>query len=563
MLTWCHRIARLAVFSAALLFGAGAASPTSPTPARTNAALLLTQATFGPTEPDIQRVLQIGERAWVDEQLGMRLPPSHLAWRQARGEGHNILHGFWQLALADPAQLRLRVSFALSQILVVSAADGCGMDLHEGMASYMDLLNQHALGSYRDLLKAVAIHPVMGCFLSHLRNRKEDSATGRSPDENFAREIMQLFTIGLHELQSDGTLKLDASGHAIETYGPEDVAGLAKVFTGWSWDCPSYPSEECFQYWGTTSRPGTNPWSRPMRAYLQFHSTSEKRFLGHRIPAQWTPDPQGDLDQAIDVLMAHPNTAPFVSRLLIQRLVKSNPSPAYVGRVARVFRDTQGQLSATVRQILLDPEARTLSAHKSEDDTERKVREPVLRLSTLLRAFQAESTSGRWLIGNTRDASTGLNQAPFQAPSVFNFYRPGYRPSGSATARLNKVAPELQIADETSLAGQARFFETLIWAGIGEHVPQPPGRLHPADVKLDYQRSPDAPALVAAEKAEDLVELVNQRLLMGLMSTSLRTQIEDAVKQVGTLPLSTDDRQRRVWTALLLVVMSPEFMVEP
>jgi uncharacterized protein (DUF1800 family) len=545
-----------------LLAVAGPVLETSAAPTM-GAAQLLTQATFGPTPADIQRVQRMGASAWIDEQLSMPLPPSHLALRQSRGEPHHILHGFWQLALSEPGQLRLRVAYALSQILVVSAADGCGMDLHEGMASYMDLLNQHALGNYRDVLKAVATHPVMGCFLSHLRNRKEDPRTGRTPDENFARELMQLFTIGLHQLNLDGTVRLDRQGEPIETYGPEDVAGLARVFTGWSWDCPGHPSEECFQHWGMAPRTGPNPWARPMKPYLQFHSTSEKRFLGRVIPSQWTPDPESDLEFALDTLMAHANTAPFVSRLLIQRLVTSNPSPGYVARVARVFRDTDGHLGATVKQILLDPEAQQPPPEHAEHHTERKVREPVLRMTVLLRAFDAQSTTGRWLIGNTRDASTGLNQAPFQAPSVFNFYRPGYRPQGSATARLNKVAPELQIADETSLAGQARFFETLIWAGIGEHVPQPPGRLHPSDVKMDYQRDPQALALQLADQPEALVELANQRLLMGQMSSLLRRDIEDAVRHAAPPPLSDHDRHRRVWTALLLTVMSPEFMVEP
>jgi uncharacterized protein (DUF1800 family) len=548
-----------------VLMCTGPAAETLPSaPQPRPASQFLTQATFGPTPEEIERVEAIGTEAWIDEQLKLPLPPSHLQWRQARGESHHILHGFWQMALSEPGQLRLRVSYALSQILVVSAADGCGMDLHEGMASYMDLLNTHAFGHYRDLLHAVATHPVMGCFLSHLRNRKEDPESGRVPDENFAREIMQLFTIGLHQLNPDGTLQRDARGQPIETYGPEDVAGLAKVFTGWSWDCPAYPSEECFQYWGTTRRPGPDPWARPMRPYLQFHSTEEKRFLGRVIARQWTPDPQGDLDVAIDTLVKHPNTAPFVSKLLIQRMITSNPSPAYVERVARVFAQTQGHLGATVRQMLLDPEARNAPDNSTPGAiTERKVREPVLRLSSLLRAFHAQSTSGRWMIGNTRDASSGLNQAPFQAPSVFNFYRPGYRPNGSATAQLDMVAPELQIADETSMAGQARFFETLIWAGIGEHVAQPPGRLHPADVKLDYQRDPQATVLEAARDVGSLVELINQRLLQARMPPGLRHTIEQAVTAAAPTAQDPNDRLRRVWTALLLTVMSPEFMVEP
>lgn len=282
---------------------------------RLEAARFLTQATFGPTDSDITRVMSLGYRPWITEQMQMPMASlSHRAfWRQrnaiimsadarARANGYDLTNSFWRQAVSGQDQLRQRMAFALSQIFVVSLADGCGADQSEGLAAYLDMLGQRAFGSYRDLLEAVALHPIMGCYLSHLKNQKEDPVTGRVPDENFAREIMQLFSIGLHQLNMDGTPKRDANGQPIETYGPADVSGLAKVFTGFSWDCPGWPSSVCFK-WGVREGDqarSANQWSAPMRPYPQFHSTSEKRFLGVVVPAQGTPDPAASLKIALD-----------------------------------------------------------------------------------------------------------------------------------------------------------------------------------------------------------------------------------------------------------------------
>jgi uncharacterized protein (DUF1800 family) len=529
---------------------------------RYEAARFLTQASFGPNEEDIAHLQAMGPQAWLDEQFD--LPPSlnHLAALKASPGGKGQLHhSFWQQALSGPDQLRQRVAFALSEIFVVSTQDSCGSNNGQGVANYHDMLLAHAFGPYRDLLQAVSLHPTMGCYLSHLRNRKSDSRTGRVPDENYAREVMQLFSIGLVALNKDGTPRLDAQQRPIETYGASDVSGLAKVFTGWSWACPEYPSDGCFQYRGTAPR--SNPpdsWATPMVPYPQFHDPGAKQFLGVKIsePLLLDAEPEDDLKIALDTLAQHPNVGPFIGKQLIMRLVTSNPSPAYVARVAQAFDASKGSLQAMVRAILLDPEARQPTPGSAS--AQGKVKEPILRLSALLRAFHASSETGRFTIGSTDDAALGLNQALYHAPSVFNFYRPGYVPPGSQAAAHGMVAPELQIANETSMAGYARLMEQVIWAGLGEHVKHRHEVIHPADVKLEYQLDDGAGWLDPSLTAEQLVERVNQRLLLGNMSAPLRREITTAL--VSLPGAQREQARKRVWAALLLTVVSPEYLVQ-
>lgn len=561
--------------AAALWTGQGARADDTPPPwpaREQSAARLLTQATFGPTPEDVAQVVQMGEAAWIDAQLAMPPAPSqvqHGIEQNKRLQGkHQFFHSFWKQALTGPDQLRQRVAFALSQIFVVSAAASCGASHGYGIDSYHDMLTQHAFGSYRDLLKAVTLHPIMGCYLSHLRNRAEDPRTGRVPDENYAREVMQLFSIGLVELNPDGTPKRDAAGQPIETYTSADVSGLAKVFTGWSWDCPQYPSDHCFQYRGTAPvKSGSDPWIHPMVAYEQFHSNAEKRFLGQVIPARWIPEAEDDLDTAMDTLSRHPNVGPFIGKQLIQRLVASNPSPAYVARVSHAFATSGGSLKAMVKAILLDSEARDLANMNAPGQG--KVREPVLRLSALLRAFHATSASGGYLIGNTNQAARELNQAPYYAGSVFNFYRPGYTPPGSQTAAVGLVSPEMQITTETSMAGYANFMRDVIWAGIGSYVDQKATGAPPTDVKLEYQTNEQSDLLALADKPGELATLIDQRLMYGTMSPSLRQEIIGAVTTIdyrahshATAEQARDTARHRVWSALLLAIVSVDFLVQ-
>lgn len=546
---------------------------------RLEAARFLTQATFGPTDSDITRVMSLGYRPWITEQMQMPMAsPSHRAyWQQRntaimaansrlRANGVDVTNSFWRHAISGQDQLRQRMAFALSQIFVVSLADGCGADQSEGVASYLDMLSQRAFGSYRELLEAVALHPIMGCYLSHLKNQKEDSVTGRVPDENFAREIMQLFSIGLHQLNMDGTAKLDANGRPIETYSPADVSGLAKVFTGFSWECPGWPQDRCFKWGDRDGDYAKSPdrWTAPMRGYPQFHSTSEKRFLGAVIPPQSTPDPAASLKRALDTIAAHPNVAPFISRQIIQRFVTSNPSPAYVQRVATAFKNGGLNFGVLIQAVLTDPEA---LAAPTASATAGKVREPVLRFTALLRAYGARSDSGEFLIGYTSDPARTLGQSPMMAPSVFNFYRPGYTPPGTQTAAAGVVSPEQQLLHETSAAGYVNFMKNTIAVGVGAkgHA----GTASRSDVQLEYNVNPSSSNLALADNPTALVESINEKLMYGTMPADRKADIAAAIATVdyraATNPTADqifNTRQRRVWGALLLAVAIPEYQVQ-
>ena len=517
---------------------------------------LLTQATFGPSPQDVASARTLGAAAWVDRQLAMPHDPArghvaYIAARVAAGEASHqnlLFRNFWKQALTAPDQLRQRTAFALSQIFVVSLASDLG-DLPVGVGSYYDMLSERSFGTYRQLLDAVARHPMMGVYLSHLQNQKENPATGRVPDENFAREVLQLFSIGLVQLNLDGTPKAGAGGQPVETYTNADVQGLAKVFTGWSWAGPDQ-SESSFRGWSTAT---VNRHVTPMQAFPAYHSASEKKFLGVTIPAQATPDPAASLKVALDTIAAHPNVGPFLGRQLIQRLVTSNPSPAYVARVATVFNNNgsgvRGDLKAVVRAVLLDPEARDDTPSRAAGYG--KVREPLLRMSAWLRAFEATSRSGRFLVRNTDDAASALGQTVLRSPSVFNFFRPEHVPQGAGGLQ----APEMQIATEVSAAGYVNLMQKAVFRGYGDVDATGAGDLMP-----DY-----AVLTPLARDPQALVQVIDDRLLAGRMSTALKSRILLAMASVPSIGDTASRLQfdrDRISLALLLTVVSPEFVVQ-
>lgn len=539
---------------------------------RAAAARFLTQASFGPRPPEVQQVLRLGTPAWIEEQFQMPRTSFRLAWEAAYAEvsasdptgglaHRRVVDTFWAQALQAPDQLRQRVSFALSEIFVVSMADSDIARRARGAAGYVDMLGEHAFGNYRNLLEAVSRHPMMGLYLSHLGNQKENATTGRVPDQNYAREVMQLFSIGLHRLHPDGTPLL-VNGQPVETYTQDDVVGLSHVFTGFSWAGPDTTTQ---RFLGRTGYIDPDRDWKPMQGYPQYHSLKEKRFLGAVVPAQAVADPDASLRVALNTLFAHPNVGPFFGRQLIQRLVTSNPSPAYVARVAAAFNNNgagvRGDMKAVIRAVLLDPEARDLS--RMADPGFGKLREPVLRLSAFLRAFNAKSASGRYLVGYTdRLTATSLLQTPLHSPSVFNFFRPGYVPPGTAAAAASLVVPEMQITHESSVASYANFMRVAVRNGVGDYL-QSLGR---PDVVPDYGE-----ALTLAPQPAVLVEWLNQLLLYGRMPAALRTEIENAVQSVSLPRLAADGSNQaavdealrtRVHAAVLLVLVSPEFIVQ-
>lgn len=505
-------------------------------PTEREAARFLVQATTGFSLADVERVRTLGYRAWLDEQFSLSRGVSRWDWLVRSGFDaatyRNGQNGFdaaaWRALIASPDSLRQRVTLALSEIVVVGM-DGLNTAWRAfAGAAWLDLLESHAFGNLRALLQDVSTSLQMGVYLTYRGNARANVATGTLPDENYARELMQLFTIGLVELNDDGTPRL-VGGQPVETYGQDDITGLARVFTGWDQDLAG----------GNTDRPDFQ--RRPMTQVAARYENGAKSFLGVTIPAG-TPAPAA-LAAALDRLFAHPNVGPFWSRQLIQRLVTSNPSPDYVRRVAQVFDDdssgARGNLRAVVRAILLDEEARSQGALSSP--TAGKVREPILRLTAWARAFAATSPSDAWAIGITSNPGTALSQSPLRSASVFNFFRPGYVPPGSSMAALGLVAPELQLANESSVVGYLNYMQTTIASGRG-------------DVRADYTSW-----LPLADDPASLVGRLDLVLAGGQLEAETRTTIVNAVTAMGTG--SETARRNRVHVAILLVMASPEFLV--
>ncbi|NVD73465.1 DUF1800 domain-containing protein [Duganella sp. BJB1802] len=521
-----------------------AAAPLTPAAA----SHFLAQATFGPTAAEIASLVGSTRANWINSQL-TKPQTLHRNYLQSLTSvlpagapltQNHLLESFWKQAVIGDDQLRQRVTFALSQIFVISYADEILPSHPAGVASYYDMLGQHAFGNFRDLLQGVALHPMMGIYLSHLHNQKEDGA--RVPDENFAREIMQLMSIGLYQLNPDGSQKLQ-NGKPVETYTHDDVAGLAKVFTGWSW---AGPDQSRNRFFGAVADPARD-WT-PMQNYPTYHSTSTKSFLGTQVSGG---SGATDLKAALDTLFQHPNVGPFIGRQLIQRLVSSNPSPAYIGRVAAAFANNgngvRGDMRAVVRAVLLDPEA-------ADNGSAKKLREPVLRLANWMRAFNAKAASGRFQLPNLDDPLNGLGQTPLRSPSVFNFFRPSYSPPNTTLSARGLVAPEMQITAEPSVTGYLNYMQSIIPRGAGMA----------RDIMGDYRTE-----LALAAQPAQLMDRINLLLTNGAMSSTLRNQIISALNSIG-LPAATAGnaatvdaaRKNRVYMAIYLTMASPEYLAQ-
>jgi len=544
--------------------GGGSPPPPPPPPAAAplpepEAARFLTQSTFGVVESELNALRPLGYSAWITQQIGLPTSTPHQAWAERRlvelraanasaNLGANQFYeSFWNQAATAPDQLRQRVKFALSQIFVISLNDG-NIDVR-GAASYYDMLGKNAFGNFRTLLEDVTLHPQMGIYLTSLANQKENPATGRTPDENYAREVMQLMTIGLYKLNADGTVQTDTAGAPIPSYTPEDVSNLAKVFTGMSWYHPA-PTNSTF-FGGSRNADAA---VTPMIFYSVYHSTSAKTFLGTTIPASTTVDGPGDLKVALDALFNHPNVGPFIGRRLIQQLVTSNPSPAYVGRVAAVFNNNgsgvRGDMGAVVRAVLLDSEARDMAAVSSQ--TAGKLREPIVRVANWMRAFGATSVSGNFLATST-SANTSLSQSPLASPSVFNFYRPGYVPPNTKLGAQNMTAPEFQIVDEVTVSGYLNTLQGIVGNGFGSGT----------DIRTTYSNE-----VAIANDPAALADRMNRLLMYGQMSSVLRTRIIDAVTSVaipgGTATQAQIDAAllNRAKLAVFMTMASPDYLTQ-
>ncbi|HET8899267.1 MAG TPA: DUF1800 family protein [Rhodanobacteraceae bacterium] len=554
-----------------------------------DAARFLAQATFGPTAADIAHLRLVGYQGWLNEQFAASVSTEvpYLDWVAALncGSGNdncndvtdNTRLEIWSInavGTPDPSrgnrvptdQLRQRLAYALSQIFVVSYVNGNLSFRPWSLAGYYDTLAADAFGNYRTLLENVTKSPAMGIYLTSLGNQKADPELNRHPDENYAREVMQLFSVGLVQLNNDGSVKL-SGGQPIPTYNQNTVRGFAAVFTGWIWNntgCgeTSYRccDEETYEWCGP-SNADDPPWFLPMQPVEDWHdNTSAKQLLEYPGVAlqggvlEPGGNAQAELTAALDNIFHHPNVGPFIARRLIQNLVTSNPSPAYIGRVTSVFNNNgsgvRGDLKAVVRAILLDPEARY--GQWQHAGTFGKLREPILKATHLWRAMLGQSGNGRVVnLLTWPPIEDWFGEAPLRAPSVFNFFTPDYQPPGELET-LGMRAPEFQILDDSHIVDTPNYLYHEVFCNYGE------GQcwVDPGEYPLFMDYTGDA--ALAASDPEALIDEYDLLFLSGQMSPWMRQVLLTRLQAVDGGQIGLD----RVKNALYLILSSPEYSVQ-
>jgi uncharacterized protein (DUF1800 family) len=535
----------------------GTASPTpvpNPTPSQPTIAdtsRFLDQATFGVTASDVSHVRGIGFQSYLAEQSAApasqysgfsftpHTAPANCRYDPANPTGASSLcardqyslfqvqRQFFTHALSDADQLRQRVAFALSQIFVVS-----GVEIYEayGMADYQNMLLNDAFANYRTLLQDVTLSPVMGHYLNMADNDKTNAALGTSPNENYGREVMQLFSIGLYKLNPDGSQQLDSTGAPIPTYNQNVIEGFSSVFTGWTFA----PLAGAASQW-------TNPinYDGVMVGFDSHHEPGTKLLLdGFTLPAGQTS--AQDLQMALDDIFNHPNVGPFIGKQLIQHLVTSNPSPAYIARVSAVFADNgsgiRGDLGAVVRAILTDPEARGDAPTASNFG---RLREPALFITAMLRSLGGQSDGVL-----PRNAISGMGQPIFTPQTVFNFYPPSFVLPGTQT-----LAPEFGIDDAATALARVNFVNTVIMQGGAKPDPTVAG---------STGTSIDLSSLSSITDPNALTSELNKILMHGSLSSPASTIVAVAVNAQS----SSIDPLAGARTASYLMLTSAQYQVE-
>ncbi|MFK7993145.1 MAG: DUF1800 family protein [Granulosicoccus sp.] len=505
------------------------AAPNSPL-TQEDAFRLLEQGTFGARLEDIESTVASGADAWINQQ--MQLPATFLSDGLADADSrqwNEYVNVWWRHAIKADDQLRQRVAFALSQILVVSADDGLG-DEQFGLANYYDILLRHAFGNYRELLQEVTLNPIMGEYLSMKGNHKPDPETNIQPDENYAREVLQLFSIGQVLLHDDGTPILDDDGVPLPAYDQTTIENFARVFTGWH-----FANADHFIW------PKNSDYLSAMQPWEQYHDNGSKTLLnGAVIPAGLSPTE--DINAALDNIFNHPNVAPFIAKQLIQRLVTSNPSAQYVHDVAQVFNKNlsgeRGSLASTIKAILMHREARL--GHLENPDTFGKLKEPLIRLTQIWRAFEPAVIPAGFNYGWVEEE---LQQAPLNSPSVFNFFRPSFSQPGEIRDR-GLVSPEFQIMDETSIIKvTGRLLASTLWSHNFKNNDK--GSRIAIDISKEMDIEPDREALL------DHLDLL---MLGGRMTDELRHQVSELMETRNY----NNAASQRVVEAIFLIASSPE-----
>jgi uncharacterized protein (DUF1800 family) len=560
------------------------------------AARFLQQSQFASAPADIATVRSTNFASYLQQQLVKPIDLSAWDWLESRGYGVDATlnktiysseiaeFAIWRDLMSAPDAARKRAALALSEFFVVSLnsmeIDWRGYTI----AAYWDILNQHAFGNFRDLLEAVTLSPAMGYFLNTRGNQKEDNK-GRLPDENYAREVMQLFTIGLYELNNDGSIKTDGSGKKLETYDSDDVSQLARVFTGYDFDKAYAPnSPNGLQFPGGSYKVWAREYARrPMTLDATKHSTLAVNFLSASIPANTTGSVA--LKTALDALYNHSNVGPFFGRQMIQRLVTSDPSPAYVARVAAAFNNNgagvRGDLKAVWTAILLDDEARGAASLTSPSFG--KLREPMLRFAQWARSFGIVSKVNSWKLGDLSDSSYNLGQSPMRSPSVFNYFRPGYIPPGTAMAAAQATAPEFQLVNETTTGSYINYMQNRIRTGIRVNnptvaLPEYVSNTDALDFEGDYTsllaliNNSTITDAEAQRVSQAIVAQLNLLLCAGQLSSITATAIVNSLKAAmlqsgkritnANTPAMDTLRRDLVAAAILMVMACPDYLIQ-
>lgn len=530
-------MARYRAFLASLVLLAGTttlAGSASVTPAE--ASRFLAQATLGSDWEEIHRTSAIGFEGWLEEQferpIGRHQPDLDERSRLALEiSAEHRRWSWWDQVMRGPDPLRQRIALALSEIFVVSDELGEIAENPLGLANYYDMLLENAFGNYRDLLLDVTLHPVMGVYLSHLKNEKSDPSRGRFPDENYAREAMQLFSIGLYQLEPDGSFVLDGAGKPIPTYDNSDITQFAKIYTGLGFAGTDHDFHQ-----------GQPLWTASMRMYDEYHEPGPKHLLrGTHVPAGQTG--MQDIHDAIDNLFEHPSVGPFIARRLIQRLVTSNPSPDYIARVAGAFGDNghgvRGDMRAVISAILLDPAARQWP--DNSDVHQGMLRESFLRRVHLARAFDASNRASGYPISDW-GAPVEFSQRPLSSPTVFNFFLPDYQPAGPIV-KAGLFAPEFQIITTVTAISSANALRGQV-DGVMNNDSNPL-----LEVRLDLTDE-----IGIASNIRALIDRLDLILMYGNMSMPMRSVLLQALAQ---RPSSVE----RARLAVYLISISPEYCV--
>ncbi len=559
----------------------GAVSPITISPTA-NASRLLAQATFGATREEIDRVAALGAAAYLEEQFAS---PQTLHLDTVRNNPDYptqpyavMAPSIWKQYFEANDQLRQRMAFALSQILVISQQNNTIGDAACGSASYLDILGRNAFGNFRTLLKDVTLNAAMGHYLDMKQSAKADPVLNSIPNENYARELMQLFSIGTVMLNIDGSPQF-VNGKTVETYSEATAQEVARAITGWTyagqdqakswrWLYPDVPYPQNVAD-GITA---CNAWSKPMEPWTAAynsaddkrviqggaHDTGAKTLLTYpgsdnfkkNVPANQTP--MQDIDAVIDNIFNHPNVGPFISELLIQRLVTSNPGGAYVSRVASAFNNNgagvRGDMKAVIRAILLDVEARTPPT--SLPQSFGKLREPVIRFTQFHRAFNAKMPNGKYSNLYDFSGSDSLGQNPLRAPSVFNFYSPEFAPTGPISQN-GLVGPEFGITNSATISGFMDFSKYAIINGFGQYETDKTKWIQP---NYDYY-------IALAPNPTAMVDQLNSLLLSGSMSAQFRTQLIDVATKLTDSNITTQNAER-FKTVLWLILNSPEYSIQ-